>query len=74
MRIVESETCTACNSGAKDYIEHFFFACEKVTALSDKVQLEIKQRTNKTLFVNENTALVGYHDVYTTDKAKTNKQ
>ena len=49
MGIAESETCNACNSGGKDYIEHFFYACDKIKPIWKIIETEIKARTNKTV-------------------------
>ena len=53
MGIADSETCNACNSGDKGYIEHFFYACDKIKPIWKIIETEIKARTNKTVQINE---------------------
>ena len=61
MGIVDSETCNTCNSGDKDYTEHFFYTCDKLKPIWKIIETEIKARTNKTVQINEQIALLGYH-------------
>ena len=41
MGISNSDTCNACNSGARDFIEHVFFHCTKVKPIWGLVEKEI---------------------------------
>ena len=61
-RLADSETCNACNSGDTDYIEHVFYACDKTKPIWKIIENEIKARTNKTVQINEQIALLVYHE------------
>ncbi|WP_419608111.1 hypothetical protein, partial [Thiolapillus sp.] len=60
MGIANSETCNACHSGEMDYIEHFFFTCEKINPIWQLVKKEILLRTGSTITISLDTALLGH--------------
>lgn len=62
MGIASSNKCSACNANEPDYIEHFFFSCEKVKPIWKSVEDEIYSRTQKQITITEATALLGYHE------------
>ena len=39
----------------------FFYACDKIKPIWKIIESEIKARTNKTVQINEQIALLGYH-------------
>ena len=62
MGIETSAKCNACNVDEKDYIEHFFFEFSKIKPIWKLVQNETHLKTNQTIKVDRNTALLGHYD------------
>ena len=60
MGIANSEKCNTCHSGEMDYIEHFFFTCEKINPIKQLVKKEILLRTGSTITISLDTALLGH--------------
>ena len=60
MGIAPSEKCNACNADKKDYIEHFFFTCSKISGLWEHVKRIILMRTGQTLNITTDIALLGF--------------
>ena len=70
MGIADSETCNACSSVDKDYIEGNFYTCDKIKPIWKITETEIKARTIKTVQINEQIALLGYHELKASTEEK----
>ena len=58
----DTETCTACTSGDKDYIEHFFYECNEIKPIWRLVESAIKETVDTNITINQTIALLGYHE------------
>ena len=60
MGIANSETRNVCHSGELNYIEHFFFTCEKINPIWQLVKKEILLRTGSNITISLDTTLLGH--------------
>ena len=65
MGITHTENCNACNTGEKDYIEHFFYYCPKVSVIWQTIENEVNVRTGKRITISAKIALMGFDDKHT---------
>ena len=70
MGLTQSENCSACSSGDKDYIEHFFFNCKAIQPIWNQVEEEIKIKTSQSIKICLKTALLGYQNPEITSRDK----
>ena len=57
MKIKDSENCDIC--GEKDFIEHYFFKCERVNLFWKDVSCIISTRIDRQINLNETSVLLG---------------
>lgn len=65
MKLRNTETCSACSSGDKDYIEHFFYDCSEINLVWKLVESAVKEFVDRNITINQSTALLGYQDTNT---------
>ena len=70
MGIADSERCDACDTGDKDYVEHFFYSCPKIKHIWKLVQDKIAEKVSKRIEIDQNTAILGYVNALATRKQK----
>ena len=57
MKLKESPSCEFC--GVPDFIEHFFYQCQKVKKLWVEIEKELQSYLNCSIRITEKTVLIG---------------
>ena len=61
MKIKNTQTCTLCDMGEPDFLDHFFFRCKKIYMLWEKVQKEIEKYMSVRIVLSDKIILLGCH-------------
>ena len=62
MKIKQSELCETCKK--KDFIEHFFFNCSKLSGFWENVSNTILKYTDKIFEMSEMNVMMGFDNEY----------